>query len=89
MHHVLVHGELTWTCNLSWIIYACAVCIVSYLPKAPKGMSQPFRKACDEAKKGKSNIKQQVYLVLQLPMKKSSRQVVFIHTAPPDERVEL
>lgn len=30
-----------------------------------------------------------VYFVLQLPMKKSSRQVVFIHTAPPDERVEL
>ena len=28
-----------------------------------------------------------VYIVLQLPMKKSSRQVVFINTAPPDERV--
>ena len=30
-----------------------------------------------------------VYIVLQLPMKKSSRQVVFINTAPPDERVQL
>jgi len=30
-----------------------------------------------------------VYLVLQIPMKKSSRQVIFIPTAPPDERVDL
>jgi len=89
-------------------VYACAVYIVSYISKAQKGMSQLLKKACDEAKTGNSNIKQQVrdignkflnsveisaqeavYLVLQLPMKKSSRQVIFIHTAPPDERVEL
>ena len=30
-----------------------------------------------------------VYIVLQLPMKKSSRQVIFINTAPPNERVQL
>ena len=30
-----------------------------------------------------------VYIVLQLPMRKSSRQVVFINTAPPEERVRL
>ena len=30
-----------------------------------------------------------VYIVLQLPMKKSSQRVVFINTAPPDERVQL
>ena len=30
-----------------------------------------------------------VYLVLQIPMRKSSRQVVFINTSPPDDRVEL
>ena len=30
-----------------------------------------------------------VYIVLQLPMKKSSREVVFINTAPPNERVQL
>ena len=64
--------------------------------------------ACNEARKGSSNIKQQVrdigskflnsveisaqeavYIVLQLLMKKSSRQVVFINTMPPDERVQL
>lgn len=28
-----------------------------------------------------------VYIVLQLPMRKSSREVIFISTAPPDERV--
>ena len=30
-----------------------------------------------------------VYIILQLPMKKSSREVVFINTSPPDERVRL
>ena len=30
-----------------------------------------------------------LYIVLQLPMKKSSRQVVFISTTPPKERVQL
>jgi len=30
-----------------------------------------------------------VYIVLQLPMRKSSRQIVFINTSPPEERVEL
>lgn len=30
-----------------------------------------------------------VYIVLQLPMKKASREVVFINTSPPDERVQL
>ena len=30
-----------------------------------------------------------VYIVLQLPMRKASRQVVFINTSPPSERVTL
>ena len=30
-----------------------------------------------------------VYLVLQVPMRKASRQVIFINTSPPEERVEL
>ena len=30
-----------------------------------------------------------VYIVLQIPMRKSSREVIFIPTAPPDERVQL
>lgn len=30
-----------------------------------------------------------VYICLQLPMKKSSRQVVFLNTSPPEERVTL
>ena len=28
-------------------------------------------------------------IVLQLPMRKASPQIVFINTSPPDERVEL
>ena len=89
-------------------VYACAVYIVSYISKAQKGMSELLQQACNEARKGNSNIKQQVrdvgskflnsveisaqeavYIILQLPMKKSSRQVVFINTTPPDERVQL
>ena len=30
-----------------------------------------------------------VYLVLQIPMRKSSRSVVFVNTSPPNGRVEL
>ena len=30
-----------------------------------------------------------VYIILQLPMKKSSHEVLFINTAPPNERVQL
>ena len=30
-----------------------------------------------------------VFIVLQLPMRKASRQVIFINTSPPEERVEL
>ena len=30
-----------------------------------------------------------VYVVLQLPMRKASRSVIFINTSPPAERVEL
>ena len=30
-----------------------------------------------------------VYIILQLPMRKASRQIIFINTSPPQERVEL
>ena len=30
-----------------------------------------------------------VYIVLQLPLRKASRQIIFINTSPPEERVEL
>ena len=30
-----------------------------------------------------------MYIVLQLPMRKSSREVIFINTTPPEERVQL
>ena len=30
-----------------------------------------------------------VYITLQLPMRKESRQIIFINTSPPNERVEL
>ena len=71
-------------------------------------MSELLRKACAEARKGNTSIKQQVrdtgnkflncveisaqeavYIVLQLTMKKSSRQVIFLNTTLPDERVQL
>ena len=30
-----------------------------------------------------------VYIVLQLPMRKASREIVFVHTSPAEERVQL
>lgn len=41
-------------------VYACAMYIVSYISKAHKGISKLLQRACDEARKGNSNIKQQV-----------------------------
>ena len=35
------------------------------------------------------NAQEAVYVVLQLPMRKASRSVIFINTSPPAERVEL
>jgi hypothetical protein len=32
---------------------------------------------------------QAVYIILQLPMRESSSQVVFINTSPPEDRVQL
>ena len=89
-------------------IYVCATYTTSYVAKSARGMSELLKKACDEAKLGNSNLKQQVriidnkflnnvevsaqeavYILLQLPLKKSSRQVIFINTSPPAERVYL
>lgn len=35
------------------------------------------------------NAQEAVYIVLQLPMRKASRKIIFISTSPPNERVEL
>ena len=58
------------TCLLAWRanmdiqyvldVYACAMCIVSYISKAQKGMSELLHRAVTEAKEGNTNIKQQV-----------------------------
>ena len=41
-------------------VYACAMYIVAQISKAPKGMNELLRKACEEAKEGNSSIEQQV-----------------------------
>ena len=35
------------------------------------------------------SVQEEVYIILQLPMRKASRKIIFINTSPPDERVEL
>jgi len=69
-------------------------------------MSELLRNACQEAKQGSANLKQQVriignkfvnnvevsaqeavYQLLQMPLRRSSRSVVFLNTSPPEERV--
>ena len=65
------------------------------MSKAQKGMSELLQQACAEAWKGNSSIiveistQEAVFLILQIPMWKASRQIVFINTAPPDKRIEL
>ena len=41
-------------------VYACAVCIVNYISKGQKRMSELLREACTEARKGNHIIKKQV-----------------------------
>jgi len=82
-------------------VYACAVYITNYISKAQKGMSELLRQACTEARKANSTINQQVrdigskflnnveISVLQLPIRKASRQVVFINTSTPTDRINV
>ena len=37
----------------------------------------------------KISAQEAVYITLQLPMRKSSCQIVFINTSPPEDRVQL
>ena len=43
--------------------YACVMYIVNYVSKGQRGMSDLLRRACDEAKKGSSNIQDQVRVI--------------------------
>ena len=81
-------------------VYACAMYIVLYISKAQKGMSELLGKACAESKEVRDignkflnlveiSTQEAVCIILQLPMRKSSRNVVFINTSPPQHRVEL
>jgi len=73
-------------------VYACAMYIVSYISKAQKGMSELLRRACDEARKGNSNIKQQVRNIGNkfLNNVEISAQEALVHyTATANEKVIL
>ena len=83
-------------------VYACAVYKVKYISKGQKGMSEHEarngnstikQQVRDIGSKFVNNVEisaqEAVYIVLQLPMRKASRQIVFINTSPPEEQVEL
>ena len=103
---------LAWRANhdVQYIldVFSCAAYVTSYVAKTERGMSDLLRSACQEAKQGNVNLKQQVRLIgnkflnnvevsaqeavlilLQIPLKQASRQVTFINTSPPEERVYL
>jgi len=107
-----VHCLHAWRANMDiqfiLDVYACASYITSYVAKSERGMSELLRSACQEARQGNVNLKQQVriisnkfvnnvevsaqeavYQLLQMPLKRSSRQVIFLNTSPPEERVYL
>ena len=44
-------------------VYACASYITSYVAKSERGMSELLRNACQEAKQGSANLKQQVRII--------------------------
>ena len=88
--------------------YACAAYIASYISKGQRGMSDLMTKACQEARDGNKDLKQQVrhignkflthielcsqeaaYLVLQLPLRRSSRGYAYINTIEPSKRCFL
>ncbi|XP_063951720.1 uncharacterized protein LOC135153231 [Lytechinus pictus] len=43
--------------------YACAMYVVNYVSKGQRGMSELLRRTCDEARKGSTDIKDQVRLI--------------------------
>ena len=61
--------------------------------EARKGNSSIKQQVRDIGSKFVNNVEisaqEAVYIVLQLPMRKASRQIVFINTSPLEERVEL
>ena len=61
--------------------------------EARDGNSSIKRQVRDIGNKFLNNVEisalEAVYIVLQLPMRKSSREVIFIPTAPPDQKVQL
>lgn len=101
-----------WEANLDiqFILdpYACVSCIVSYISKGQRGLSNLLSDACQETKRKYSDIRQQVrrignqflshveigakeaaYLILQLHLRQSTKDVVFINTNPADQRTVL
>ena len=82
--------------------YTCAMYIVTYISKSQSGMSNLLYFAAKEAKEGNTEMRsighkflthvevsaqEAVYFILQLPLKKASREVVFVNTSPSNERV--
>ena len=61
--------------------------------EARKGNATIMQQVRDIGNKFLNNVEisaqEAVYIVLQLPMRKSSRQVVFVNTSPPEDRVKL
>ena len=60
--------------------------------EAKRGNSSIKQQVRDIGNKFLNNVEisaqEAVYIVLQFPMRKSSRQVVFINTSPPEDRVQ-
>lgn len=91
-----------WNANLDiqFVLdpYACATYIVAYISKSQRGISAMLDKASQEATRHIGNkflnfvevsAQEASYLILQMPLTQSSREVVFINTSPPEERVFL
>ncbi|WAR21609.1 hypothetical protein MAR_015583 [Mya arenaria] len=67
--------------------YACAMYIVSYISKGQRGMSDLLRRACEDAKKGGSDIRSQVREIGN-KFTKHTRKLLdhFCSSIPPNDR---
>ena len=95
------HCLLAWRANMDiqfiLDIYSCAVYVVELLRKAceeaREGNLSIKQQVRDIDNKFLNSVEisaqEAVYIILQLPMRRSSREVVFINTGSPDERVRL
>lgn len=90
-YHILLAWRAKIDLQFVLDVYACATYVASSDTKSQRGKSDLLCQASQEASDKNVEISAQeaAYICLQLPMKHSSRKVIFVKTSPPEERITL